>query len=78
MKKYTLTLDEGQLNLLIAFVGAGTTELQANIAQGVRHEDPIMHASLTLDAFSRGPKLLAILQEHKALGPEPVYEEEET
>ena len=77
MKKYTLTLNEGQLNLLITLVSAGTAELQANITRRARHGDPVMHADQTLDAFSRGPKLLAILQEHLALGPELTYEEEE-
>ena len=77
MEKYPLTLDEGQLDCLLTFVAAGVNQLQKDIKAGHRFPDPVVHADITLDAFTRGPKLLALLEEHKALGPQPVYEEEE-
>lgn len=75
MNRYTLTLDEGQLKLLHQFLATGVDQLQKNITEGHRVKDPVVHADVTIDAFSRGPRLVALLEEHLALGPEPTYQQ---
>ena len=79
MKKYTLTLNEGQLILLHNLVSTGVYALQTDIGNGTQTSDPILDAEIRIDAFSRGPKLVTLIEEHLALGPEPMMcDEEET
>ena len=84
MKKYSLTLNEGQMDCLIRLIQAGLNQCKTDamhtthLCTTVTGQPPtVEQADNILDAFARGPKLLALLEEHKALGPQPVYEEEE-
>ena len=82
MNKHRISLTESQLQTLIFLAQQGADRFQSYMrkvqAQPEKFDfSPVDLADSTLIAFSRGPKLIALLEEHKALGPELRYEEEE-
>lgn len=76
MKKYTITLSEEQWRVVKALASTQMVMTQAAIYHDPDdYTDPL----LKRDVYEIAPRALNIIEEHLALGPEPVLcDEEET